>query len=87
MFKVVEEKIKQSLRLMDDDKTNMQNIKYEGANENMTTIENNFNKKTKQKRIKKILTKAMTTHSRIILKKYNNFPFLNTFEFRLDSNE
>jgi hypothetical protein len=29
----------------------------------------------------------MTTHSRIILKKYNNFPFLNTFEFRLDSNE
>jgi hypothetical protein len=67
MFKVIEKEIKQmkmlqNLGLMDDDKTDMENIKYEGANENMTTIENNLNKKTKEKRIKNIFTKAMTTH-------------------------
>jgi len=28
----------------------------------MTTIEDSINKKTKEKRIKKILTKVMTTH-------------------------
>jgi hypothetical protein len=74
----------------------MENIKYEGANVNMTTIENNFNKKTKKKRIKKILTKAMTTPEflaktnlklKIMLRKYSSVSFLNTFEFRLDSDE
>jgi hypothetical protein len=53
-------------------------------------------RKPKKKRIKKILTKAMTTHEflakkkrklRIMLRNYCNVPILNTFEFRLDSDE
>jgi hypothetical protein len=53
-------------------------------------------RKPKKKRIKKILTKAMTTPEflaktnlklKIMLRKYSSVSFLNTFEFRLDSDE
>jgi hypothetical protein len=52
----------QNLRIMNDDRINMENIKHQGENENATSIENNPNKKTKEERIKKMLMEAMATH-------------------------
>ncbi len=47
---------------MNNDKINIENIEYQGEYENIITIENNPNKKSKEKKVKKILTKVMTTH-------------------------
>ncbi len=43
----------QNLKIMDDDKINMEDIEHQGEDEIVTTIENNLNKKTKEERIKK----------------------------------
>ncbi len=63
---MVDKKIKQMKRLqnpgiMDDDRIDMEDIEHRGENEDVTTIENNPNKKEKEERIKKMLTKAMAT--------------------------
>ncbi len=52
----------QNPRIMNNDKINIENIEYQGEYENIITIENNPNKKSKEKKVKKILTKVMTTH-------------------------
>jgi hypothetical protein len=52
----------QNPKIMDDDRINMEDIEHQGEDENLTTIENNLNKKTKEERIKKMLTKAMVAH-------------------------
>jgi hypothetical protein len=64
---MIKKKIKQMKRLqnpriMNNDKINIENIEYQGEYENIITIENNPNKKSKEKKVKKILTKVMTTH-------------------------
>jgi hypothetical protein len=53
LFKVAKEAIKQMKRLqnpriMDDDRIDMEDIKHQGENENVITIENNLSKKTKE---------------------------------------
>jgi hypothetical protein len=52
LFKVVEKTIKQmknlqNPRIMDDDKINMEDIKHQNEDEDVTTIENNPSKKEK----------------------------------------
>ncbi len=54
---------------MDDDKINMENIKYQGEYEHIITIENNPNKKYKKKKLKMMLIKVMTTHE-LLAKKF-----------------
>ncbi len=44
---------------MDDAKIDMEDIEYQDENEHMITIGNNSNKKSKEQRIKVMLTKAM----------------------------
>jgi hypothetical protein len=51
----------QNPKIMDDDRINMEDIKHQDENENVT-IENKLNKKTKEERIKKMLTKVMAIH-------------------------
>ncbi len=46
---------------MDDDKI-IKNIEYQGEYENIIIIANNRNKKSKGKKVKKMLTKVLTTH-------------------------
>jgi hypothetical protein len=58
MFKLVEEEIKQmktlqNVGLMDDDKIDMEKIKYESANENMTTMKIVSIKKQKKRGLKR----------------------------------
>ncbi len=72
---------------MDDDRIDMEDIKHQGEDENVTTIENNLTKKTKEKRFK-MLTEAMATHELLAknffkfhLKKNGNFAFLDTSNF------
>ncbi len=53
LFKVAKEAIKQMKRLqnpriMDDDRIDMEDIKHQGEDENVITIENNLSKKTKE---------------------------------------
>ncbi len=43
---------------MDDDRINMEDIKHQDEDENVTTIENNLNKKTKEEKIKKNVDKG-----------------------------
>jgi hypothetical protein len=55
---VIEEAIKQTKRLqnlgiMDADRIDMEDIEHQGEDENVTTIKNNPNKKTKEKRSKR----------------------------------
>ncbi len=38
----------QNPRIMDDDRIEMEDIEHQGEDENLTTIENNPNKKTKE---------------------------------------
>jgi len=52
----------QNPRIMDENKTNMENIEYQGEYENIIIIENNPNKKSKEEKVNKMLTKVMTTH-------------------------
>ncbi len=40
----------------------MEDIKYQGEYEYMTNIENNPNKKTKEEKIKRMLTKVLVIH-------------------------
>jgi hypothetical protein len=37
--------------IMDDDRIDMENIEHQGEDEDVTTIENNHSKKTKEERI------------------------------------
>jgi hypothetical protein len=47
-------KILQNLGIMDDDRIDMEDIEHQVEDEDVTTIENNPSKKTKEERIKKI---------------------------------
>jgi hypothetical protein len=78
---------------MNDESIDMEDIEHQGEDEGMITIENNLTKKEK-KRIKKMLTKAMTIHKllakknlKLIWKNNNNVVFSNTFEFRSNCDE
>jgi hypothetical protein len=78
---------------MDDDRIDMEDIEHQGEDENVTTIENNPTKKSKEKRIKKMLMEAMTIHEfiaifffEIHLKKMD-FDFPDTSNFKLDCGE
>jgi hypothetical protein len=51
----------QNASIMDDDKI-IKNIEYQGEYENIIIIANNRNKKSKGKKVKKMLTKVLTTH-------------------------
>jgi hypothetical protein len=84
----------QNPRIMDDDRIDMEDIKHQGENEDVTTIEKNPNKKAKEERIKKILPNAMTIHEllaksffEIHLRKNGNLGFPNTLDFGLDCGE
>ncbi len=75
---------------MDDDRIDMEDIKHQGEDEDedVTTIENNLSKKTKEERFKKMLTKAMAIHELLAknffefhLKKIGNLAFLDTLDF------
>jgi hypothetical protein len=52
----------QNLGIMDDAKIDTEDIEYQDENEHMITIGNNPNKKSKELRIKGMLTKAMKTN-------------------------
>jgi hypothetical protein len=65
--KIKQMKRLQNPRIMNNDKINIENIEYQGEYENIITIENNPNKKSKEKKVKKILTKVMTTHERLTM--------------------
>jgi hypothetical protein len=96
---VVEETIKEMKRLQiprifDDDRIDMKDIEHQHEDENVTTIENNPSKKTKEKRIKKMLTEVMATHEllaknffEIHLRKNGNLAFLDTLDFGSDCGE
>ncbi len=58
---------------MDDDRIDMEDIKHQGEDENVTTIENNLSKKTKEERFKKMLTEVMATHELLAKKISLNF--------------
>ncbi len=84
----------QNPKIMDDDRINMENIKHQGEDENLTTIENNLNKQTKEEWIKKMLTKAMAIHGllannffEVHLKKIGNFSFSNILNSRSNCGE
>jgi hypothetical protein len=84
----------QNLRIMDDDRIDMEDIEHQGEDEDMTTIDNNPSKKTKEKRIKKMLMEAMATHElltknffEIYLRKNGNLVFSDTLDSRLDFGE
>ncbi len=47
---------------MDDAKIDTEDIEYQAENEHMITIGNNPNKKSKEQRIKGMLTKVMRTN-------------------------
>jgi hypothetical protein len=73
---------------MDDGRINMEDIKHQGEDENVTTIENNPNNKEKEKKIMKMLTKAVATHElfaknffEVHLRKNGNLAFPNTSNF------
>ncbi len=73
---------------MGDDRIDMEDIKHQGENEDVTIIENHFSKKTKEERFKKMLTKVMATHELLAkkifefhLKKNGNFAFSDTSDF------
>jgi hypothetical protein len=75
---------------MDDDRIDMEDIKHQGEDENVTTIENNPSKKSKEERIKKMLMEVMAIHDflaknffKVHLKKMD-FDFLYTLNFKLD---
>jgi hypothetical protein len=99
MFKMNEKTIKQIKRLqnrkiMNDKSIDMEDIKHQGEDKDMTTIENNPSKKGKKKRIKKMLKKTMTIHKllaktkiEIILEKNNNVVFSDTSKFRSNCDE
>jgi hypothetical protein len=99
LFKVIEEAIKQMKRLqnpriMDDDRIDMEDIEHQGEDENVTTIENNPNKKAKEERMNKMLMEAMVTHKilttiffEVHLKKNDNLAFSKTSNFGLDCGE
>ncbi len=67
----------QNPRIMDDDRINMEDIEHWGEDEDVTTIENNPNKKEKEERIKKMLTKAMATFKLLAKNLFEIFLFLN----------
>jgi hypothetical protein len=78
---------------MDDDRIVMEDIEHQGEDENVTTIENNPNKKSKEERIKKMLMEAMAIHEflaknffEVHLKKMD-FDFPDTLNFKLDFGE
>jgi len=89
LFKVVEETVKemkrlQNPRIMDDDRIDMKDIKHQHEDEDVITIENNPSNKTKEERIKNMLTEVMATHElfaknffEIHLRKNGNVAFLN----------
>jgi hypothetical protein len=96
---VVEEAIKQMKRLqsrwtMDDERIDMEDIKHQGEDEDVITIENNINKKEKEKRIKKMLMEAMATCELLSknffdvhLRTNGNLAFLDTLDFRSNCGE
>jgi hypothetical protein len=67
----------QNPKIMDDDRINMEDIEHHDEDGNVTTIENNLDKQTKEEWIKKMLTKAMAVHGLLA----NNF-----FEVHLEKN-
>ncbi len=79
---------------MDDDRIDMEDIKHQGENENVTSIENNPSNKTKEERIKKMLMEAMATHEllaknlfEIYLRKNGNLAFSDTLNSGLNCGE
>jgi hypothetical protein len=78
---------------MDDDKIDMENIKHQGEDKNVTTIENNPSKKSKEERIKKMLMEAMEIHEFLAKNFFEvhlgkmDFDFLDASNFKLDCGE
>jgi len=92
--KIKQMKRLQNLGIMDDNRIDMEDIQHQGEDEDATTIENNPSKKTKEKRIEKMLMEAMATHEfltknlfEIPLRKNGNLAFQNTLNSRSDCDE
>jgi hypothetical protein len=58
-----------NLRIMEDEKIDMENINYQSGDEYVLIIIENHKKKEKQEKTKKMLTKTIITHQHVT----NNF--------------